>query len=65
MNNDDIVRKRILRSATALFNSCEKSYRENKCDGCPFTLRHGCDLYGHPIEWKNKLSDAKKAVSDD
>jgi hypothetical protein len=53
------VKKRILRSATAMFNACKKSYQENKCKGCPFKTDIGCLLYDHPIEWEQKLKSAK------
>ena len=57
------VRNRMLRAATALFNACTKSYKENSCKGCPFGVTHGCDLYGHPIEWEKKLKEAKEQGS--
>lgn len=53
------VEKRILRSATALFKACKKSYEENRCKGCPFNVIHGCSLYSHPIEWESLLKSVK------
>jgi hypothetical protein len=55
------IRRRILRAATALYNACEKSYKENQCKGCPFDVPYGCNLYGHPVDWEEKLKSIKKA----
>lgn len=49
----------ILRLATALHNACQKAYKENSCDGCPFKVGMGCNLYGHPAEWERTLQTAK------
>jgi hypothetical protein len=38
-----------------MYNACQKSNKENRCKGCPFNVSHGCTLYGHPIEWKDKI----------
>jgi hypothetical protein len=54
------VKSRILRAATALHNACVKSYKENRCNGCLFKVDVGCSLYGHPIEWEDKLKEAKE-----
>jgi hypothetical protein len=56
-----VVRARILRAATAMHNACLKTYKEDRCVGCPFNVGNGfgCDLYGHPIEWKDKIEQAK------
>jgi hypothetical protein len=52
----DIVRRRIKRTAVAMYNACIKSYKDNNCNGCPFKVINGCNLYGHPIEWKDKIN---------
>lgn len=54
------VKKRILRLVTALYNACQKSSKEAKCNGCPFKVNFGCSLYEHPIEWGSKLKSAKE-----
>ena len=54
----DEVRARIKRAATTMYNACKKSCKENNCTGCPFKT-HGCSLYGHPIEWEDKMREFK------
>ena len=56
---DEDVKKNILRASTAMLNACTKAYKEHRCKGCPFDGGYGCDLYGHPIEWKEKIEEAK------
>lgn len=56
------VRTRMLRAATALHNACVRAYKEDRCNGCPFSVCYGCILHGHPIEWEDKLKDAKESV---
>ena len=58
-DRDNMVKRNILKNATALYNACNVARKENRCKGCPFALPHGCDLYGHPIEWEDKLCKAK------
>jgi hypothetical protein len=58
MENNEI-KKRILKSAMALYNACSKTYEERRCKECPFSVIMGCNLFGHPIEWKEKLKTAK------
>ena len=58
--DEDNIKKRILRLATALHNACQKTYKERKCNECAFSVGHGCDLYEHPISWQYKLELAKK-----
>ena len=54
------VKKRILRAATHIHNACAETAKANKCNECPFSVRHfGCDLYGHPISWGEKIKEAK------
>jgi hypothetical protein len=62
MNEEErkaLVRRSVLRNATALHNACMTAYKENQCKGCPFTASIGCKLYGHPIEWKDLLNTVK------
>jgi hypothetical protein len=58
------MKSKILRYATTLHNACMKYYKESRCKGCPFTTDIGCNLYGHPIEWKEKLKSAKQVLED-
>lgn len=53
------IAKKITRLATALHNACNATYRSRQCNQCPFNIQFGCTLYGHPIEWEDKLKEAK------
>ncbi|MCE5220193.1 MAG: hypothetical protein LLF98_02700 [Clostridium sp.] len=53
------VKKRIKRAVTAMYNACKTSYADNGCKGCPFSVSIGCKLYGHPIEWEDKVKELK------
>lgn len=54
-----VINTRMKRAVMALYNACNKSYYENSCKGCPFNVLMGCNLYGHPIEWNDKIKELK------
>lgn len=54
-----LMARDILKKAVALHNACKKNNQEGKCKECPFNVTFGCKLYGHPIDWDEKLKDAK------
>ena len=58
------IGNKVLRLATALHNTCFKAWKNRRydggCEGCQFYLPHGCDLYGHALEWQEKIDNAKK-----
>ena len=62
LKSDESQSKKIIRLATALYNACIKSNKERKCRECVFGLSYGCELYGHPIEWDDKLEYAKTKI---
>ena len=53
--------ERMFRAATALFNACSKTIKENNCKSCPFSVSQGCQLYEHPYEWEDRIKNAKAA----
>jgi len=54
------TKKNMIRVASAMRNSCVKTLKNN-CKGCPFSVMHGCHLYGHPYEWDDTIKAAKEA----
>jgi len=53
-------RAKILRAAQSMFNACTSVSKE-RCTGCPFAVAWaGCSLNGHPIEWADKLKEARE-----
>ena len=40
-------------------NACKEIYEKAKCKGCPFKTFPGCSLYGHPINWDDKIKEMK------
>lgn len=50
----------ILRAATTMHNACMKTAKAHKCKECQFYVTFGCALNGHPINWADKLKEAKQ-----
>ena len=53
------VKARIKRAVKSMNNACKEIYEKAKCKGCPFKTFPGCSLYGHPINWDDKIKEMK------
>ena len=64
MGKSEPIGNKVLRLATALHNTCVNAWKNRRsaggCEECPFYLSHGCDLYGHALEWQEKIDNEKK-----
>ena len=51
------VKTRIKRAVKSMHKACTEISEQAKCNGCPFKTWHGCTLYGHPLNWDDKIKE--------
>ena len=51
------VKSRIKRAVNSMYNACKEINEKARCKGCPFKTFGGCELYGHPLNWQDKIKN--------